>query len=179
MPEQIVQAPSASKREEHTLANRVVSSFPTLDEVEVSEKTVVVRVDLKVAVENAANADTFIALSGIGRPTAIPGAGKHRIQFGLQYRLKESAHPLAQTSFDRVEPIVEKSGGGLICRVRRNDLHGIVVHGMIYRPATRTPDDSRLTTPETTPSSIPTTSATAPTVVFVPTLNFFSRNPSQ
>jgi transposase InsO family protein len=36
---------------------------------------------------------------------AITGTGKHRVQLGLEHRLDEAAHPLAQTSFDRIKNV--------------------------------------------------------------------------
>ena len=41
-------------------------------------------------------------------PPAVARAHQCRIQLALDHRLDEFAHPIAHSSFDRIEPVVEK-----------------------------------------------------------------------
>jgi hypothetical protein len=86
-------------------------------------------------------------------PTVSP-AHQCRIELALNHSLNKFAHPIAYPSFDRIEPVVEQMN-----RCVGGRLRGIRLRA---NSGASTPDDSRLNTPETTPTSIPTTPATAP-----------------
>jgi hypothetical protein len=93
-------------------------------------------------------------------PTVSP-AHQCRIELALNHSLNKFAHPIAYPSFDRIEPVIEQINrcvGGRLrgIRLRANSSWRGLQSGA------STPDDSRLNTPETTPTSIPTTPATAP-----------------
>ena len=76
----------------------------------------------------AGNTGDIIVLD---RMTSITGTCKHRIQFGLQHRLDEAAHPITQARFDRVKPIVEKIGGSLSRTMIGIGIHGSLRHGVV------------------------------------------------
>ena len=78
------------------------------------------------------------------RPAPVPRPLQLLVQLALDYGLDKAAHPITHRGFNRIEPIIEK-------------IHSCI--GELLSDA-QTPDDSRLITPETTPPSIPTNSAT-------------------
>jgi hypothetical protein len=71
--------------------------------------------------------------------TAVARAGKRRLELGLDHRLDELAHPIAQTGFDRIKPIVEKMDRRLRLLMQNRRLRGIVDHGVVSTGAP-TPD---------------------------------------
>ena len=52
------------------------------------------------------NRPVGIAARRLGTP-AVPRAHQCRIQLALDHRLDEFAHPIAHSSFDWIEPVVE------------------------------------------------------------------------
>ena len=48
----------------------------------------------------------------------VARAGECRLQLGLDHRLDELAHPIAQAGFDRIKPIVEKMARRLRFRLQ-------------------------------------------------------------
>ena len=65
--------------------------------------------------------------------------GKRRVELGFDHRLDELAHPIAQTGFDRIKPIVEKRDRRLRLRMQNRRLRAIVGHGVVSTGAP-TPD---------------------------------------
>src|SRR5580704_17703136 len=100
-----------------------------------------------------------------GQPPPVARAHQCLIQFAFDHGLDETAHPIAHPSFDRIEPIVEKIHSCFAnrlrgIRLRDNVLHGVVSYLTLQRQMIR-----GLNTPETTPPSIPTNSATGPNTI--------------
>ncbi len=83
----------------------------------------------------AGDAGVVIALFGIGRPSAITGTGKHLVQLGLEHRFDEAAHPVAQASFDRIEPVVKKIARRPSLGMNGFGLRGSACHGVVSCPA--------------------------------------------
>jgi hypothetical protein len=100
--------------------------------------------------------------------------GKRRLELGLDHRLDELAHPIAQTCFDRIKPIVEKMDRRLRLLMQNRRLRGIVDHGLVCTNA----GSFGFQHPETTPPSIPTKPRTASSDVRK-NLNHLSVSPSQ
>jgi hypothetical protein len=90
-------------------------------------------------------------VAGDTNQPASPLDDCERRPFALEHRLDEFAHPIAHSSFDGVEPVVEQINGRLSCRLGRISLPANVFHGVVSSPTRQTPDDSGLITPETTP----------------------------
>src|SRR5882672_10510810 len=64
----------------------------------------------------------------------VAGARQCRLELGLDHRLDELTHPIAQADFDRIKPIVEEMDRRLGlrlqgCRVRAIAGHGVVSTG--------------------------------------------------
>src|ERR1700745_385299 len=92
----------------------------------------------------------------------VAGARQCRVELGLDHRLDELAHPIAQADFDRIKPIVEKMDRRLGLRLQGCRVRAIAGHGVVSTGA-QTPGLLGFQHPETTPPSIPTTPRTAPT----------------
>src|SRR5215510_3137506 len=95
---------------------------------------------------------------------AVARASQRRLELALNHRLDELADPLTQPDFDRVKPIVEKIDRRLRFRLQDRRRRAIVGHGVVSTGAP-TPGLLGFHHPETTPSSIPTTSRTAPSAL--------------
>jgi len=93
----------------------------------------------------------------------VAGARQCRLELGLDHRLDELAHPIAQADFDRIKPIVEKMDRRLGLRLQGCRVRAIAGHGVVSAGA-QTPELLGFQNPETTPPSIPTTPRTAPGV---------------
>jgi hypothetical protein len=93
--------------------------------------------------------------------TGVARARECRLQLGFDHRLDELAHPVAQASFDRIKPAVEKRDRRRGFRLPGRRIRAIVNHGVVSTGA-QTPGLLGFQHPETTPSSIPTTLRTAP-----------------
>src|ERR1700738_1926616 len=91
----------------------------------------------------------------------VAGARQYRLELGLDHRLDELAHPIAQADFDRIKPIVEKMDRRLGLRLQGCRVRAIAGHGVVSTGAL-TPGLLGFQNPETTPPSIPTTPRTAP-----------------
>src|SRR5438445_12111939 len=91
----------------------------------------------------------------------VAGARQYRLELGLDHRLDELAHPIAQADFDRIKPIVEKMDRSLGLRLQGCRVRAIAGHGVVSTGA-QTPGLLGFQNPETTPPSIPTTPRTAP-----------------
>src|ERR1700751_990707 len=103
----------------------------------------------------------FILAARRCQPPPIARAHQCFIQLTLDHGLDEAAYPIAHPSFDRIKPIVEKIHSRFDnrlrgIRLRDNSLHGVVSCPTLQRRMIRG------CTPETTPPSIPTNSATGP-----------------
>src|SRR5215813_11923095 len=110
--------------------------------------------------------DTFrpIAILDIGRwAAAVARASQRRLELALNHRLDELTYPLTQSDFDRVKPIVEKIHRRLRFRLQDRRRRANLGHGVVSTGAP-TPGLLGFHHPETTPSSIPTTSRTAPSL---------------
>src|SRR5262245_64939646 len=70
------------------------------------------------------------------RTPAVSRPHQCRIQLALDHRLDEFAHPIAHSSFDGIEPVVEQINGRLSCRLRGIRLPGNVL--MAWSPVRRT-----------------------------------------
>src|ERR1700738_1395204 len=92
----------------------------------------------------------------------VAGARQYRLELGLDHRLDELAHPIAQADFDRIKPIVEKMDRRLGLRLQGCRVRAIAGHGVVSTGA-QTPGLLGVQHPETTPPSIPTPPRTAPT----------------
>jgi len=68
------------------------------------------------------------------RTPAVSRAHQCRIQLALDHRLDEFAHPIAHSSFDGIEPVVEQINGRLSGRLRAIRLLGNVFHGVVSSP---------------------------------------------
>src|SRR5215510_1103802 len=93
------------------------------------------------------------------RPAPVPRPLQLLVQLALDHGLDKAAHPITHRGFNRIEPIIEKIHSCIGDRLRGIRLRGNALHGVVSYPDAQTPDDSRLITPETTPPSIPTNSA--------------------
>src|ERR1700738_2658709 len=91
----------------------------------------------------------------------VAGARQYRLELGLDHRLDELAHPIAQADFDRIKPIVEKMDRRLGLRLQGCRVRAIAGHGVVSTGA-QTPELLGFQHPETTPPSIPTPPRTAP-----------------
>src|SRR5580700_7627560 len=105
--------------------------------------------------------DTARILASLLWAAGVAGARQYRLELGLNHRLDELAHPIAQADFDRIKPIVEKMDRRLGLRLQGCRVRAIAGHGVVSTGAL-TPGLLRFQNPETTPSSIPTTRRTAP-----------------
>jgi hypothetical protein len=65
--------------------------------------------------------------------TSVARSRQCQVEFFLDHRTDEFPNPIAQASFDRVKPIVEKVEGCLGSLERR----GNVRHGVVSSPALR------------------------------------------
>ena len=88
------------------------------------------------------------------RMACVARPQQRHVQLALDHGLDKFANPIAQATFDRIKPVVEKMNSRLACRLLGIRLRGNACHGVV-------PDDSRLNTPRITPHSIPTNLATA------------------
>src|SRR5215831_5062869 len=95
---------------------------------------------------------------------AVARASQRRLELALNHRLDELTDPLTQPDFDRVKPIVEKMDRRLRFRLQDRRRRASLAHGVVSTGAP-TPGLLWVSPPETTPSSIPTTSRTAPSRV--------------
>src|SRR6266446_1686681 len=73
-------------------------------------------------------------LGSLLRVAGVARARQCRLELGLDHRLDELTHPIAQADFDRIKPIVEKMDRRLGlrlqgCRVRAIAGHGVVSTG--------------------------------------------------
>jgi len=69
-------------------------------------------------------------------PTASVARPRQRhVEFTLEHGVEKFVNPIAQASFDRIEPVAEKMGSRLGCRLRRIRLRGIACHGVVSSPA--------------------------------------------
>src|SRR6516225_7159343 len=71
------------------------------------------------------------------RPAAIAWAGEHRFELRLDQPLNELAHPIAQASLDRIEPIIEKMDRRRRFRLQGWRLRAIAIHGVVSTGAQR------------------------------------------
>jgi hypothetical protein len=69
----------------------------------------------------------------LGQPS-IPRAQQGRVQLAFDHALDEAAHPITHSSFDRVEPIVEKIHSRVDDRLRGIKLRGSALHGVVSYP---------------------------------------------
>src|SRR5262249_6321946 len=96
------------------------------------------------------------------RPAPVPRPLQLLVQLALDHGLDKAQHSITHRGFNRIEPIIEEIHSCIGDRRRGIRLRGNALHGSwrgLLSDA-QTPDDSRLITPETTPPSIPTNSAT-------------------
>jgi hypothetical protein len=56
------------------------------------------------------------------------------VELALDHRMDEFANPIAQASFDRIKPVVEKVDGRLSFRLQGIRLRGNVRHGVVSSP---------------------------------------------
>src|ERR1700720_467804 len=108
--------------------------------------------------------DTARAIGILGSllwAAGVARARQCRIELGLDHRLDEPAHPIAQADLDRIKPIVEKMDRRLGLRLQGCRVRAIAGHGVVSTGA-QTPGLLGFQHPETTPPSIPTTPRTAP-----------------
>ena len=84
------------------------------------------------------------------RLAAIARPAQRCFELALDHRLNEFAHPLAQTGFDRIKPIVEKMYRCLGWQLQSRRLRAIVAHGAVSTGA-QTPGSFGFQHPETTP----------------------------
>src|SRR6267142_4889421 len=75
--------------------------------------------------------DTARILGSLLWAAGVARARQCRLELGLDHRLDELAHPIAQAGFDRIKPIVEKMGRRLGCRLQGHRLRAIVGHGVV------------------------------------------------
>src|SRR5215475_10385912 len=68
------------------------------------------------------------------RMTSVARPRQCQVEFALDHRMDEFPNPIAQASFDRVKPIVEKVDSCLGSRLRLK-LRGNVRHGVVSSPA--------------------------------------------
>src|SRR6267142_175325 len=105
--------------------------------------------------------DTARILGSLLWAAGVARARQCRLELGLDHRLDELTHPIAQAGFDRIKPIVEKMDRRLGLRLQRRRVRAIAGHGVVSTGA-QTPGLLGFQNPETTPPSIPTTPRTAP-----------------
>src|ERR1700730_17146779 len=101
----------------------------------------------------------------------VAGARQYRLELGLDHRLDELAHPIAQADFDRIKPIVEKMDRRLGLRLQGCRVRAIAGHGVVSTGAL-TPGLLGFQNPETTPPSIPTTPRTAPEIFLAGSIHY-------
>src|SRR5882757_1913281 len=109
--------------------------------------------------------DTARILGSLLWAAGVARARQCRLELGLDHRLDELTHPIAQAGFDRIKPIVEKMDRRLGLRLQRRRVRAIAGHGVVSTGA-QTPGLLGFQNPETTPPSIPTTPRTAPRMEF-------------
>src|ERR1700746_3922692 len=95
-------------------------------------------------------------------PSAIAWARQSGVKLAANHLLDQPANPVTDSALDGIKPIVEKMGVALGRPRRKLRRRGNVLHGVVSCPGALTPGDSRFVTPETTPPSIPTNTATGP-----------------
>lgn len=99
------------------------------------------------------------------RPTYLASSATGTLQHHVVLRADQFPHeppsPIAQLSLNRIKPIVEEPGSRLGFTLRGIGLRDGAGQGIVPVRAL-TLDDSRSIASETTPPSIPTTTATAP-----------------
>jgi hypothetical protein len=59
---------------------------------------------------------------------------QRNVQLTLNHGMDEFANPIAQPTFDRIEPVVEKINSRLGCRLRGIRLCGNACHGVVSNP---------------------------------------------
>jgi hypothetical protein len=69
------------------------------------------------------------------RMASVARPRQRNVQLALDHGMDEFANPIAQASFNRVKPIVEKVDSRFGCRLRRLKLRGNARHGVVSCPA--------------------------------------------
>jgi len=103
------------------------------------------------------------------RATAIARAPERLVELGFQQRLQKLTNATAKTSFDRIEPVVQKVLGGFDFRLRRQMSRGIACHGVISTGAS-TPESLVASSRRLRRLQFPTTPATAPSALEISSL---------
>jgi hypothetical protein len=106
-----------------------------------------------------------VAMADVTRPAprrlSISRAAKGGIQFCFNDLLDKTSNPFAQAGLDRIEPVVKEVNSPITVRLRSLGLHGSIRHGVVSSGLSA-PNNSSLDNSETTPTTIPTNFATAP-----------------
>src|SRR5882672_9567117 len=75
--------------------------------------------------------DTARILGSLLWAAGVARARQCRLELGLDHRLDELTHPIAQPDFDRIKPIVEKRDRRLSLRLQGCRVRVIAGHGMV------------------------------------------------
>jgi hypothetical protein len=59
---------------------------------------------------------------------------QRNVQLALDHGMDEFANPIAQATFDRIKPVVEKINSRLGCRLRGIRLRASACHGVVSSP---------------------------------------------
>jgi hypothetical protein len=68
------------------------------------------------------------------RMASIARPRQRHVELALDHRMDKFANSIAQTTFDRIKPVVEKMNRRLACRLRRIRLRGNACHGVVSSP---------------------------------------------
>src|SRR5271156_53587 len=69
------------------------------------------------------------------RMASVARSRQRNVQLALDHGMDEFANPIAQATFDRIKPAVEKINSRLGCRLRGIRLRGNTCHGVVSSPA--------------------------------------------
>ena len=75
----------------------------------------------------------------------VAGARQYRLELGLDHRLDELAHPIAQADFDRIKPLIQKTDRNLGVRTQNRQLRAMLV--MAWSPPAHNAGNVRVSAP--------------------------------
>src|SRR6267142_2273941 len=99
--------------------------------------------------------DTARILGSLLWAAGVARARQCRLELGLDHRLDELTHPIAQPDFDRIKPIVEKRDRRLSLRLQGCRVRVIAGHGMVSTDTQNAGSESMLLSASPTKTARP------------------------